>query len=98
MEIIRGVEDVGQTSGVGTVVSAIHWRISSAKQWLDNMRTRSTEGVIFVTSMVNPPLQAELRRLHLPMVIIDPAGVRPAGVTHHRRHQLGGRPAAPTST
>ncbi|MEU7800222.1 LacI family DNA-binding transcriptional regulator [Micromonospora arborensis] len=77
VEIIRGVEDVGQTSGVGTVVSAIHWRISSAKQWLDNMRTRSTEGVIFVTSMVNPPLQAELRRLHLPVVIIDPAGVDP---------------------
>ena len=77
VEIIRGVEDVGQTSGVGTVVSAIHWRISSAKQWLDNMRTRSTEGIIFVTSMVNPPLQAELRRLHLPVVIIDPAGVDP---------------------
>ncbi|RLP96484.1 LacI family DNA-binding transcriptional regulator [Micromonospora sp. CV4] len=77
VEIIRGVEDVALSSGVGTVVSAIHWRISSAKQWLDNMRTRSTDGVIFVTSMVNPPLQAELSRLHLPVVIVDPAGVDP---------------------
>ncbi|MET8307271.1 LacI family DNA-binding transcriptional regulator [Micromonospora sp. NPDC005173] len=77
VEIIRGVEDVALSSGVGTVVSAIHWRISSAKQWLDNMRTRTSSGVIFVTSMVNPPLQAELRRLRLPVVIIDPAGVDP---------------------
>ncbi|KWV32574.1 MULTISPECIES: LacI family DNA-binding transcriptional regulator [Micromonospora] len=77
VEIIRGVEDVAQASGAGTVVSAIHRRTSSAKQWLDNLRTRSTEGVIFVTSMVEPPLQAELRRLRLPVVIVDPAGVAP---------------------
>ncbi|KIR66252.1 transcriptional regulator, LacI family [Micromonospora haikouensis] len=77
VEIIRGVEDVAHSSGAGTVVSAIHQRTSSAKQWLDNMRGRSTEGVIFVTSMVAPPLQAELRRLNLPVVIVDPAGVAP---------------------
>ncbi|MFI0795793.1 LacI family DNA-binding transcriptional regulator [Micromonospora rubida] len=77
VEIIRGVEDVAHSSGAGTVVSAIHRRTSSAKQWLDNMRTRSTEGVIFVTSMVAPPLQAELRRLNVPVVIVDPAGVAP---------------------
>ncbi|MEV4479141.1 LacI family DNA-binding transcriptional regulator [Micromonospora coxensis] len=77
VEIIRGVEDVAHSGGAGTVVSAIHRRTSSAKQWLDNMRTRSTEGVIFVTSMVEPPLQAELRRLRLPVVIVDPAGVAP---------------------
>ncbi|MGC4807575.1 LacI family DNA-binding transcriptional regulator [Micromonospora sp. DT233] len=77
VEIIRGVEDVAHGSGVGTVVSAIHQRTSSARQWLDNIRARSTQGVIFVTSMVAPPLQAELRRLNLPVVIVDPAGVAP---------------------
>ncbi|WP_204030132.1 substrate-binding domain-containing protein, partial [Micromonospora andamanensis] len=50
-------------------------RSSSAKQWLDNIRTRSTEGVIFVTSTLEPPQQAELRRLNIPAVIVDPAGV-----------------------
>ncbi|SNT27163.1 LacI family transcriptional regulator [Asanoa hainanensis] len=77
VEIIRGVEDVAHASGVGTVVSAIHRRTSSAKQWLDNIRTRSTEGVIFVTSTLEPPLQSELRRLNIPVVIVDPAGVPP---------------------
>ncbi|WP_423791095.1 LacI family DNA-binding transcriptional regulator [Micromonospora cathayae] len=77
VEIIRGVEDVAHAAGTGTVVSAIHRRTSAAKQWLDNMRSRSTEGVIFVTSIVAPPLQAELRRLNIPVVIVDPAGVTP---------------------
>jgi LacI family transcriptional regulator len=77
VEIIRGVEDVAHAAGVGTVVCAIHRRASAAKQWLDNMRTRATEGVIFVTSTLEPPLQAELRRLNIPVVIVDPAGVPP---------------------
>jgi LacI family transcriptional regulator len=77
VEIIRGVEEVAHAAGVGTVVSAIHRRSSSARQWLDNMRTRATEGVIFVTSTLEPPLQAELRRLNIPVVIVDPAGVPP---------------------
>lgn len=75
VEIIRGVEDVAHAAGVGTVVSAIHRKTSSAKQWLDNLRSRSTEGVIFVTSTVEPPLQAELHRLNIPIVVVDPAGV-----------------------
>ena len=77
VEIIRGVEDVAHAAGIGTVVSAIHRRTASAKQWLDNMRSRATEGVIFVISTLEPPLQAELRRLNIPVVIVDPAGVPP---------------------
>ncbi|GHJ45648.1 LacI family transcriptional regulator [Catellatospora sp. TT07R-123] len=77
VEIIRGVEDVAHAAGVGTVVSAIHRRSASAKQWLDNLRSRASEGVIFVTSTLEPPLQAELRRLNIPVVIVDPAGVPP---------------------
>ncbi|RKN51202.1 LacI family DNA-binding transcriptional regulator [Micromonospora endolithica] len=77
VEIIRGVEDVAHAAGIGTVVSAIHRRSSSARQWLHNIRVRSTEGVIFVTSTLEPPLQEELRRLRIPAVIVDPAGVPP---------------------
>ncbi|PZG22546.1 LacI family transcriptional regulator [Micromonospora craterilacus] len=75
VEIIRGVEDVTHAAGVGTVVSAIHRRTSSAKQWLDGMRRRGTEGVIFVTSMVEPPLQDELRRLGVALVVVDADGL-----------------------
>lgn len=75
VEIIRGVEDVARSTGMGTVVSAIHGRTASARQWLQNLRARATDGVILVTSDLTPPLHAELRRLNIPMVVVDPAGV-----------------------
>jgi LacI family transcriptional regulator len=74
VEIIRGVEDVTHRSGIGTVVSAIHRHSTSARQWLDNLRARASDGVILVTSSLEQPLEAELRRLSVPMVVIDPAG------------------------
>lgn len=75
VEIIRGVEDVAHGAGVGTVVSAIHRRPMSARQWLRNLQARATDGVILVTSDLEPPLHAELRRLNVPTVVVDPAGV-----------------------
>jgi LacI family transcriptional regulator len=75
VEIIRGVEDVAHGAGVGTVVSAIHRRPMSARQWLRNLQTRATDGVILVTSDLDPPLHTELRRLKVPTVVVDPAGV-----------------------
>ncbi|MEU8301751.1 LacI family DNA-binding transcriptional regulator [Micromonospora sp. NPDC048909] len=75
VEIIRGVEDVGHAAGLGTVVSAIHRQSTAARQWLQNLRARATDGVIFVTSHVSPPLYAQLRRLNVPVVVVDPAGV-----------------------
>jgi LacI family transcriptional regulator len=75
VEIIRGVEDAGHATGIGTVVSAIHQQAVSARQWLRNLRARATDGIIFVTSTLTPPMHAELHRLNIPMVVIDPAGV-----------------------
>lgn len=75
VEIIRGVEDVAHSAGVGTVVSAIHRRSTATRQWLQNLRTRATDGVILVSSDLAPPVHAELRRLNVPMVLVDPAGV-----------------------
>lgn len=74
VEIIRGVEDVAHAECVGTVVSAIHRRSRSARQWLQNLRARASDGVILVTSALDPPLQAELHRLNVPTVVVDPAG------------------------
>ncbi|HEV2342975.1 MAG TPA: LacI family DNA-binding transcriptional regulator [Actinocrinis sp.] len=75
VEIIRGVEEEGHAACVGTVVSAIHRRPTATRQWLRNLQARSTDGVILVTSDVQSPLHAELRRLGLPAVVIDPAGL-----------------------
>jgi LacI family transcriptional regulator len=74
VEIIRGVEEAAHAAGIGTVVSAIHGESASARQWLSNLRARATDGVIFVTSDVTPPLHAELSRLGIPLAVVDPAG------------------------
>lgn len=74
LEIIRGVEDVGHAAGVGTVVSAIHRESTSTRQWLQNLRARASDGVIVVTSHLTSPVHAQLRRLNVPVVVVDPAG------------------------
>ncbi|RKS73792.1 LacI family transcriptional regulator [Motilibacter peucedani] len=75
VEIIRGVEDVAHGAGVGTVVSAVHHRQASARAWLLEVRARASDGVILVTSDIEPPLHEELRKLDVPTVVVDPAGV-----------------------
>jgi LacI family transcriptional regulator, galactose operon repressor len=74
VELIRGVEDVCHAAGVGTVVSAVHRRSAATKQWLQNLRARASDGVIFVTSDLTPPVHSELHRLGIPVVVVDPAG------------------------
>lgn len=74
VEIIRGVEDVAHAAGVGAVVSTIHRKSEPARQWLQNLRARASDGVILVNSMLESPLLAELRRLSVPLVVVDPVG------------------------
>jgi LacI family transcriptional regulator len=74
VEIIRGVEEVAHDTGVGVVVSAVHSEATSERRWWQNVQARASDGVILVTSHLNPRLEEELRR-HLPTVVVDPAGV-----------------------
>ncbi|GAA1673736.1 LacI family DNA-binding transcriptional regulator [Glycomyces endophyticus] len=74
VEIIRGVEDAAHAAGVGTVVSAVHRRRASTEQWLDNLRTRASDGVILVVSQLASPILEQLRHLGVPMVVLDPSG------------------------
>lgn len=74
VEIIRGVEDAAHAAGSGTVVSAIHRSASSTWQWLANLRARASDGAILVTTGLDSALRSELSELHVPMVVIDPAG------------------------
>jgi LacI family transcriptional regulator len=74
VEIIRGVEQAAHAAGSGTVVSAIHRSPSSTWQWLDNLRARASDGVILVTTGLDPDLRSELDDLAVPAVVIDPAG------------------------
>lgn len=75
VEIIHGVEDAAHAAGTGTVVSAIHRRATSTRQWLENLRSRASDGAILVSTDLDAALHAELRELRVPAVVVDPAGV-----------------------
>jgi LacI family transcriptional regulator len=77
VEIIRGIEDVAHNAGLGTVVSATHREPVAARRWLQNLRSRASDGVVLVNSDLDSPVQNELRRLNVPMVVIDPVGGSP---------------------
>jgi LacI family transcriptional regulator len=74
VEIIRGVEEVAHAAGAGTVVSAIHGRSGDARRWMRNLRARVCDGVVLVTSSLDPVLHQELGILGVPLVVVDPAG------------------------
>ncbi|GAA2527701.1 MULTISPECIES: LacI family DNA-binding transcriptional regulator [Streptomyces] len=74
VEILRGAEEVAHGAGVGTVVSAIHGRSGDAREWMRNLRARASDGVILVTSALEPALHEELQILGVPLVVVDPAG------------------------
>lgn len=94
VEIIRGVEEVAHASGVGTVVSAIHRRTAPTRQWMQNLRARASDGVILVTSELASPVHAELRRLNVGVVVVDPAGIPSMDVpTIGATNTTGGRHA-----
>jgi LacI family transcriptional regulator len=74
VEIIRGVEEVAHAAGAGTVVSAIHGRTGDAREWMRNLRSRASDGVVLVTSALEPTLHEQLRILGVPLVVVDPTG------------------------
>lgn len=77
VEIIRGVEEALNAEGMSVVVSAIHRRggADSTRRWLDTLGARTSDGAILVTTDLDSFLHAELQRLNLPVVVVDPAGV-----------------------
>ena len=77
VEIIRGVEESLNAEAMSVVVSAIHRRggADSTRKWLDTLGARTSDGAILVTTDLDSFLHAELRRLNLPVVVVDPAGV-----------------------
>mgnify|MGYP002621201826 CR=1 FL=1 len=51
MQILGGVEQVAHEQGIGVVVSAVHDdRSRPGRRWLDNVRARSSDGVVLVLS------------------------------------------------
>lgn len=73
-ELARGAELECARAGIGLVVTATHGRRIGNKQWFDHIVQRRTDGVVLVVSDLKPGAVDELRRLNVPIVMVDPLG------------------------
>ncbi|HEX5117015.1 MAG TPA: LacI family DNA-binding transcriptional regulator [Pseudonocardiaceae bacterium] len=80
VEIIRGVEEIAHQAKMGTVVSAIHGHGATARNWLDNLSTRRSDGVILAVSDLTQQQADRIRSLGTPIVAIDPTGGTPQDI------------------
>lgn len=90
IEVMRGVEEASHAAGVGTVLSALHRQAGSTRLWLSRLQTRASSGAVLVTTDLDPLLHEELRNLHVPAVVIDPAGVPDLNVPTIAANNYGG--------
>ena len=73
-QILVGAEEEATRLGVGIVVTVTHGRTLGDRQWLSNLAQRHTDGLILVVSRFNQGVDAELAKLRIPYVMLDPIG------------------------
>jgi DNA-binding LacI/PurR family transcriptional regulator len=80
MEIIRGVEEVTAAGGLQVTLSHLNKEHHPPQQWLDAVLDRKPLGVLFVLSSPTEVQQEQLRRQHIPFVVIDTDSATSASV------------------
>ena len=73
VEIIRGAEEAASSEGCRIAVSVVSGE-PDTEQWLARLSTSQTNGVILVLTELSPAYRARLAAMHMPVVIVDPAG------------------------
>ncbi|MEJ5946644.1 substrate-binding domain-containing protein [Pseudokineococcus basanitobsidens] len=76
VEVVGGAEAAAAAAGAGLVVTASHGRRADGGRWLERLRGRRSAGVVLVISGPDAPTAQELRRLGVPLVLLDPVGNR----------------------
>jgi LacI family transcriptional regulator len=73
-EMVLGAEGECARAGIGLVVTATHGRRVGNRVWFHHIVSRRTDGVVLVVSDLKPGAVEELRRLNVPIVLVDPVG------------------------
>jgi LacI family transcriptional regulator len=73
-EIVRGVEDALERTGLRLALSFTHDKSQGERQWLDNVADRATDGAILVLARGQSSRLDELRRRGIPFVVVDHRG------------------------
>src|SRR2546427_1297213 len=73
-EIVRGVEEALERSGLRLALSFTHDKSLGERQWLDKIADRATEGAILVLAHGQSSRLDELRQRGIPFVVVDHRG------------------------
>jgi len=74
LQLLRGAQAEAARAGADFVVTATEGMPAGSPDWMDRLASRGTDGIVMVTSEFVPAAAAELRRLQVPVVLIDPGG------------------------
>jgi LacI family transcriptional regulator len=56
------------------ILTVTHDRHDQPREWIKTLASRRTDGAVFVVSRVHQPVVERLRRLGVPLVVVDPVG------------------------
>lgn len=73
-EVIRGAEAAARAVRASVVVSALDPAPRARRRWLDDLADRGSLGLVLAVSNLSADEQGALRRLGLPVVLMDPVG------------------------
>src|SRR3989454_10578128 len=73
-EIVRGVEDALERTGLRLALSFTHDKSQGERQWLDKIADRATDGAILVLARGQSSRLNELRQRGIPFVVVDHRG------------------------
>ncbi|MBN9374739.1 MAG: LacI family DNA-binding transcriptional regulator [Cellulomonas sp.] len=79
--LLRGAQNEAARLGFDLVVTTTHGNPVGAPDWLDHLAERGSDGVVLVVSRLLPAAQAELDRLRMPIVLVDPVGAGDQNLT-----------------
>lgn len=95
MPLLLGAEEEARRVGASIVLTSTHGRRAGSKHWIQHLASRRTDAVVLVVSELAPTAVDELRRLHTPVVLVDPVGSAPADMPAvAAANRAGGRMAA----
>jgi LacI family transcriptional regulator len=73
-QLLQGAVEEASAANVGLVVTSSHGQSFGNKHWFQQISSRRTDGIIFVVSQLHPGAEAQLHRLNMPYVLVDPVG------------------------
>lgn len=73
-QLLQGAVEEASAADVGLVVTSSQGHSFGNKHWFQQISSRRTDGIIFVVSQLHPGAEAQLHRLNMPYVLVDPVG------------------------